>query len=99
MHKQHPQTAYRKYAILIGTIFENCDKSQKQFAQDPYRCRAIPNQGYLNSRLPIANGYLKFVCSGILCEAVSVILFGVFHFGDPEVRKMLKYLVHHIGKR
>ena len=25
MHKQHPQTAYRKYAILIGTIFENCD--------------------------------------------------------------------------
>ena len=27
MHKQHPQTAYRKYAILIGTIFENCDKS------------------------------------------------------------------------
>ena len=27
MHKQHPQTAYRKYAILIGTTFENCDKS------------------------------------------------------------------------
>ena len=26
MHKQHPQTAYRKYAILIGTIFKNCDK-------------------------------------------------------------------------
>ena len=26
MHKQHPQTAYRKDAILIGTIFENCDK-------------------------------------------------------------------------
>lgn len=54
---------------------------------------------YLNSRLPIANGYLKFVCSGILCEAVSVALFGVFHFGDPEVRKMLKYLVNHIRKR
>lgn len=54
---------------------------------------------YLNSRLPIANGYLKFVCSGILCEAVSVALFEVFHFGDPEVRKMLKYLVNHIGKR
>ena len=54
---------------------------------------------YLNSRLPIANGYLKFVCSGILCEAVSVILFGVFHFRDPEVRKMLKYLVNHIRKR
>ena len=54
---------------------------------------------YLNSRLPIANGYLKFVCSGILCEAASVALFGVFHFGDPEVRKMLKYLVNHIRKR
>ena len=26
MHKQHPQTAYRKYAVLIGNIFENCDK-------------------------------------------------------------------------
>ena len=25
MHKQHPQTAYRKDAVLIGTIFENCD--------------------------------------------------------------------------
>ena len=54
---------------------------------------------YLNSRLPITNGYLKFVCSGILCEAVSVALFGIFHSGDPEVRKMLNYLVHHIGKR
>ena len=29
MHKQHPQTAYRKYAVLIGTISENCDKSRK----------------------------------------------------------------------
>ena len=26
MHKQHPQTAYRKDAVLTGTIFENCDK-------------------------------------------------------------------------
>ena len=26
MRKQHPQTAYRKYAVLIGTISENCDK-------------------------------------------------------------------------
>ena len=25
MHKQHPQTAYRKYAVSTGTIFENCD--------------------------------------------------------------------------
>ena len=30
MHKQHPQTAYRKYAVLIGTIFENCDKKGGQ---------------------------------------------------------------------
>jgi hypothetical protein len=28
MHKQHPQTAYRKYAVLIGAIFENCDKKR-----------------------------------------------------------------------
>ena len=26
MHRQHPQIAYRKYAILIGAIFENCDR-------------------------------------------------------------------------
>ena len=26
MQKQNPQTAYRKHAILIGTISENCDK-------------------------------------------------------------------------
>ena len=29
MHKQHPQTAYRKDAVLIGTIFENCDKKRR----------------------------------------------------------------------
>ena len=27
MSKEHPQTAYRKYAVLIGTISENCDKT------------------------------------------------------------------------
>mgnify|MGYP004463683811 FL=1 len=26
MPKQHPQTAYRKDTVLIGTIFENYDK-------------------------------------------------------------------------
>ena len=31
MHKQHPQTAYRKYAVLIGTIFENCDNKKVSF--------------------------------------------------------------------
>jgi len=35
MHKQHPQTAYRKYAVLIGTIFENCDKKVLIFCQKP----------------------------------------------------------------
>jgi hypothetical protein len=30
MHKQHPQIAYRKYAVLIGTIFENCDKNESE---------------------------------------------------------------------
>ena len=28
MLRQHPQTAYRKYAVLIGTIFENCDNKK-----------------------------------------------------------------------
>lgn len=28
MHKQQPQTAYRKDAVLTGTIFENCDKKE-----------------------------------------------------------------------
>ena len=27
MPKRHPQTAYRKYAVLMGTISENCDKT------------------------------------------------------------------------
>jgi hypothetical protein len=30
MHKQHPQTAYRKYAVSIGTIFENCDNNKAE---------------------------------------------------------------------
>jgi hypothetical protein len=29
MHKQHPQTAYRKDTVLTGTIFENCDKRKR----------------------------------------------------------------------
>ncbi|EFQ06596.1 hypothetical protein HMPREF9436_01906 [Faecalibacterium cf. prausnitzii KLE1255] len=33
MHKQHPQTAYRKYAVLIGTIFENCDRKTVVFVR------------------------------------------------------------------
>ena len=28
MHKQHSQTAYRKYAVLIGTVFKNCDNKK-----------------------------------------------------------------------
>ena len=27
--QEHPQTAYRKYAVLIGTIYENCDRTEK----------------------------------------------------------------------
>ena len=27
MPKQYPQTAYRKYAVLTGTIFEKYDKT------------------------------------------------------------------------
>ena len=38
MHKQHPQTAYRKDAVLIGTIFENCDKKD---AAAQYLCSSI----------------------------------------------------------
>jgi len=33
MHKQHPQTAYRKYAVSIGTIFENCDKQNRSVGE------------------------------------------------------------------
>jgi len=29
MHKQQPQTAYRKDAVLTGTIFENCDNKKE----------------------------------------------------------------------
>lgn len=29
MHKQHPQTAYCKDAVLIGTVFENCDNKDE----------------------------------------------------------------------
>ena len=38
MHKQHSQTAYRKDAVLIGTIFENCDKNQ------PLRAKQKPER-------------------------------------------------------
>ena len=37
MHKQHPQTAYRKYAVSIGTVFENCDN----IVSLPFRCRFL----------------------------------------------------------
>ena len=39
MHKQHPQTAYRKDTVSMGTLFENCDRvslNQNLF----YRCNA-----------------------------------------------------------
>jgi hypothetical protein len=41
MHKQHPQTAYRKAAVLIGTIFENCDKIKSWPPAAPKVWRAV----------------------------------------------------------
>jgi phosphoserine phosphatase len=41
MHKQHPQTAYRKAAVLIGTIFENCDKIKSGPPAAPKVRRAV----------------------------------------------------------
>jgi hypothetical protein len=56
MHKQHPQTAYRKYAILIGTIFENCDNKI-----------ALPHQIHLSLFSDLRFGApppLDFICKG-----------------------------------
>ena len=39
---------------------------------------------YLNSRLPIANGYLKFVCSGILCEELNGEDYGAVRLKSDE---------------
>ena len=39
MHKQHPQTAYRKDAVLIGTIFENCDKKLRIVPEEQQNTR------------------------------------------------------------
>ena len=53
MHKQHPQTAYRKDAVLIGPIFENCDKIAlvlqlsglyTKFGKDPDACFGNPEE-------------------------------------------------------
>ena len=49
MHKPHPQTAYRKYAVLIDTIFENCDNLltngfRSQFSSIPLSLRSESNQ-------------------------------------------------------
>ena len=43
MHKQHPQTAYRKDAVLIGTIFENCDRqnSSLQAISPQFSCGSV----------------------------------------------------------
>ena len=38
-HKQHPQTAYRKYTVLIGTIYENCDRNTARLLKLRYRRR------------------------------------------------------------
>ena len=45
MHKQHPQTAYRKYAVSIGTIFENCDKTAWIHGM-PFKGLGVPNKHF-----------------------------------------------------
>ena len=76
MHKQHPQTAYRKYAILIGTIFENCDKSstireaikllsskgivERQQAGEEAAPAHDPNQKTARPRSDMLRGLLSF---------------------------------------
>ncbi len=76
MHKQHPQTAYRKYAILIGTIFENCDKSstiretikllsskgivERQQADEEAAPAHDPNQKTARPRSDMLRGLLSF---------------------------------------
>ena len=76
MHKQHPQTAYRKYAILIGTIFENCDKSstireaikllsskgivEGQQAEEEAAPAHDPNQKTARPRSDMLRGLLSF---------------------------------------
>ena len=41
MHKQHPQTAYRKYAGLKGITFENCDRTI-DFLEDTRTYKKLP---------------------------------------------------------
>ena len=41
MHKQHPQTAYRKYAGLKDIAFENCDKTI-DFMEDTMTYKKLP---------------------------------------------------------
>ena len=41
MHKQQPQTAYRKDAVLTGTVFEDCDK----YKQPKAPIRYLPDGG------------------------------------------------------
>ena len=42
MHKQHPQTAYRKYAGLKGIAFENCDRTIEFFLEDTMTYKKLP---------------------------------------------------------
>ena len=58
MHKQQPQTAYRKDAVLTGTIFENCDKQKRTspiaFTGEVRSCfiqRLMPPTAFLISAL------------------------------------------------
>ena len=54
MPKQHPQTAYRKYAVSIGTVFENCDKRYFSiFLHKQRACLSILRMGGLFFCVPL----------------------------------------------
>ena len=57
MHKQHPQTAYRKDAVLIGTIFEDCDNA----TETSLNC--------ISQILHIANMLFKCCANFLTCDS------------------------------
>ena len=76
MHKQHPQTAYRKYVILIGTIFEYCDKNKPlsniQQAQFSIGWRFCPVCGHkLYQKDESCSGTIRIKC--LKCGNVATV--------------------------
>ena len=61
MHKQHLQTAYRKYAVSIGTIFENCDKNaHRKTGKLPRASRFLHIQNYFKSNRTTTSRYQRY---------------------------------------